>query len=124
MNKQYSADIIILSWDRLEETIAAIESSLAQKGVKLSVIVVDQGSKPETIEALRTYCNEHHQITLVCNQDNKGVPGGRNQASALGASEFIVSLDNDAEFVDEFQVAKACELMAEREDLGALAFGY
>ncbi|WP_234496806.1 glycosyltransferase family 2 protein [Vibrio maritimus] len=122
MNKQYSADIIILSWDRLEDTIAAIESSLEQKGVALSVIVVDQGSKPETIRTLRSYCNEHPQITLVCNQENKGVPGGRNQASALGSSEFIVSLDNDAEFADEFQVAKACELMAEREDLGALAF--
>ena len=43
----YDADIIILSLNRLAETIEAIQSALAQRGVAFHVTVLDQGSAPE-----------------------------------------------------------------------------
>lgn len=122
MSEDNSVDIIILSWDRIEETIQAIESAMAQKGVVSTVIVVDQGSKPNALEQLKVFCDPHDNVILLCNESNMGVPGGRNQASKLGKSEFIVALDNDAEFIDEWQVAKACALANEHDDVGVLAF--
>ena len=39
----YDADVVILSLDRAEETVAAIASALAQTGVSRHVFIVDQG---------------------------------------------------------------------------------
>ncbi|CCN82139.1 putative Glycosyltransferase involved in cell wall biogenesis [Vibrio nigripulchritudo SFn27] len=117
-----SVDITILSWDRIDDTLDAIDSALSQQGIDLKVIVVDQGSKPDGLAKLRQHCLKDSRIQLVCNRQNLGVPGGRNQASDQGTGEFIVALDNDAEFVDEHQLAKACELMRSEPELGALAF--
>ncbi|WP_427977103.1 glycosyltransferase family 2 protein [Agarivorans sp.] len=117
-----SVDIVILSWDRLEETKAAISSALAQIGVQLKVIVIDQGSKQQSLRQLREFCELDSRIILVCNPENLGVPGGRNLGAYQGQAKYLVSLDNDAEFIDPQQVAKACQLMDDQPELSALAF--
>jgi GT2 family glycosyltransferase len=122
MNLKPKIDVTILSWDRIEETIAAIDSALSQEMVDQKVIVVDQGSQLECLKKLREYCEKDSRIQLVCNRQNKGVPGGRNQAADQGVGEYIVALDNDAEFVDSMQLYKAYEIMNAEADLGVLAF--
>lgn len=117
-----SVDVIILSWDRLDDTLAAIQSSLDQKGVELEVIVVDQGSKPESLKRLKEFCAKDPRIVLQCNRINNGVPGGRNQASFIGTGKYIVALDNDAEFADDQQLLKMTEIMEADPTMGALAF--
>ena len=117
-----SVDVIILSWDRLDDTILAIQSSLAQKGVALNVYIVDQGSKPDSLEKLKAFCASDARIHLQCNTVNNGVPGGRNQTSFAGKGKYIVALDNDAEFADDQQLLKMTELMEAEPMIGALAF--
>lgn len=117
-----AADVIILSWDRVDDTIAAIESALTQTGVDHRVIVVDQGSKPDGLARLKESCAKDPRILLHCNTQNTGVPGGRNQASFLGKGRYIVALDNDAVFFDEHQLAKTVEMMDADEKLGVLAY--
>lgn len=117
-----SADIIILSWDRLDDTIAAITSALEQQSIELRVIVVDQGSKPENLQKLKEFCAKDSRVLLLCNTINNGVPGGRNQASFAGNGTYIVALDNDAVFADQFQLAKSVEIMNSHPNLGILAF--
>lgn len=117
-----SVDVIILSWDRLQDTIEAIQSSLNQRDVNLKVIVVDQGSKPENISQLRAFCATDDRILLLCNVMNNGVPGGRNQASFAGTGTYIVSLDNDAVFDSEYELAKTVQIMDAQPNMGILAF--
>ncbi|AZZ91403.1 glycosyltransferase [Hahella sp. KA22] len=117
-----TVDITILSWDRLEDTKAAIASALTQTGVELRVIVVDQGSKTESLNQLRAFCRQYPNVDLVCNVNNLGVPGGRNQAAFQGSGDYIVALDNDAEFTDERQIANAVEIMERQKDLAAIGF--
>ncbi len=74
-------DITILSWDRLEETKAAILSAQAQKGIDGRIIVFDQGSRPENLAELRRFCRPLDRVRVVCSRTNLGVPGGRNQAA-------------------------------------------
>jgi len=45
----YAADVVILSFERPAETLAAIRSALTQRGVSRHVFVVDQGSCPDTL---------------------------------------------------------------------------
>lgn len=115
-------DIIILSWDRTGDTIAAIRSAAGQQGVVPRVAVVDQGSEPANLERLRAECAALKGVTLKCNTENSGVAGGRNQASAMGQAAYIVALDNDAEFADPYVCARAAAAMEAEPDLAALAF--
>ncbi|MCB9964454.1 MAG: glycosyltransferase family 2 protein [Rhodospirillales bacterium] len=119
-----SVDVIILSWDRMDDTIAAIKSALAQKGVNQKVIIVDQGSQPEGLRRLKEFCAEQApgKIILICNRENTGVPGGRNQASFAGQGKYIVALDNDAEFYDDRQLANMVQVMESDSTLGIQGF--
>ena len=94
----YDADVVILSLDRAEDTAAAIHSALAQTGVTRHVFVVDQGSRPENLEALAAAIEGFRDVSLVALGCNYGVAGGRNRGTALGHGRVIVGLDNDAEF--------------------------
>lgn len=80
-----TVDITILSWDRIDDTLDAIDSALTQQGIELKIIVVDQGSQPDGLARLRQHCLKDSRIQLVCNRTNLGVPGGRNQASDQGS---------------------------------------
>ena len=100
MTKSYDVDVIILSWNRAEDTIEAIKSALNQEGVARQVIIVDQGSNEETLDALEGFLLDKQDIVFRKMGRNLGVPGGRNVATGLGKAPYIVALDNDAEFGD------------------------
>lgn len=115
---EYDADVVILSLDRAEETMAAIRSALEQTGVSRHVFVVDQGSRPENLALLAAAVAGRRDATLVALDHNHGVAGGRNRGSALGHGRVIFGLDNDAEFADATTLARA---VAATDDDAALA---
>lgn len=122
MIKFPAVDVVILCVDYVDDTIDAIKSVLAQRGVRQRVIVVDQGSAPRSLDALRSFCAQHEQVTLLCNRENIGRSAGRNQAAELGDAEFILMLDAGAEFIDCNQLARGCAIMKARHQLGVVAF--
>jgi GT2 family glycosyltransferase len=103
----YDTDVVILSLDRVEETLAAIDSALAQTGVSRHVFVVDQGSQPEALARLADAIAGRADATLVALDRNYGVAGGRNRGTSLGHGRIIFGLDNDAEFADSTTLARA-----------------
>jgi GT2 family glycosyltransferase len=120
-NSLPTVDVIILSWNRLEPTLEAIESARRQEGVRVNVIVVDQGSKEEQVAALRPLA-ARGDITLKEAGVNKGPGEGRNIAMALGTSEFIVGIDNDAELESPDTLAHVVRRMEADPTIGLLAF--
>jgi GT2 family glycosyltransferase len=118
----YAADVIILSHHRTEATIAAIRSAAAQTGCDHHVIVLDQNSPPETRTALATLVATLPNTALYAIAENRGVPGGRNLATALGHGRAIIALDNDATFATPDVVARAAARLAILPDLGAIGF--
>lgn len=118
----YDADIIILSLERLEDTTEAIKSALQQRGGSIHVTVLDQGSSPDMIRALRGQFSHHPHFSLYGTGMNLGVPGGRTAAAGLGHGQFIVALDNDAVFETPWVVAKALRLFRQTPDLAAIGF--
>jgi len=122
MTKSYDVDVIILSWNRAEDTIEAIRSALDQEGVTRRVIIVDQGSDEKTLAAIEDYLSDKDDVVFRKMGRNLGVPGGRNVATRLGDAPYIVALDNDAEFGDRQMLAKSFRYMDENRDLAAVAF--
>lgn len=114
----YDADVVILALGRADETIAAIDSALAQEQVTRHVFVVDQGSGPEELTRLAAAIGSREDATLVALDGNYGVAGGRNRGIALGHGRVIAAIDNDAEFAESSSLAR---LVAALNDPGLAA---
>lgn len=115
-------DVIILSWNRVDDTLAAIASAASQQDVELKILVVDQGSEPENLARIEAALSALACARLMRLPRNVGVPGGRNLAAAMGSAPTIVALDSDAEFADSRVLARAAELLETRPDLCAIGF--
>lgn len=115
-------DVIILSWNRAADTLAAIESAAAQRDVDHTILVVDQGSAPENLAQVEAALARLPNARLLRLTRNVGVPGGRNLAAAMGSAPVIVALDSDAVFADEHVLARAALRFAECPELCALGF--
>ena len=102
----YDADVVILSLDRTDATLAAIHSVLSQTGATTHLWVLDQGSGPDVLNRFAAAVAGQRRATLFAASENLGVAGGRNVLSGLGRGRVIVALDNDAEFGSRDAVAQ------------------
>jgi GT2 family glycosyltransferase len=116
----YDVDIIILALDRVAETIAAIHSACGQTDVAAHVFVLDQGSRPEALQALTDEVRDRPDVTLLATPQNLGVAGGRNLISALGRGRAIVALDNDAEFAASDTISRMLAALDAEPRLAAI----
>ncbi|HYZ23020.1 MAG TPA: glycosyltransferase [Rhodopila sp.] len=116
----YDADIIILTLDRTEETLAAIASARAQTGLAAHVFVLDQGSSAEGLARLRAAAEGSGNVTLLAVERNLGVAAGRNLLSGLGHGRVIIGLDNDATFATAETAASLVRALDAEPRLGAV----
>lgn len=115
-------DVIVLSWNRVDDTISAIASADAQIGVSKRIIVVDQGSDEYTLARIKAFLDHVSCAELKELGVNVGVAGGRNIAAAMGKAAYIVALDNDAVFADPYTLARAVAHMDRHPNLCAIGF--
>jgi glycosyltransferase involved in cell wall biosynthesis len=96
--------VVIPTYNRAQQTIAAIESVLAQTYPNFEIIVVDDGSTDGTGQAIQRFISQRtngcHQI-LFFNQPNQGASTARNTGIAKARGEYIAFLDSDDFWVPE-----------------------
>lgn len=117
-----NVDVVILSWNRIDMTIETIENVLAQKGVEISIYIVDQGSDSKNLKKLSSHISKYPNVYLKALEGNVGVPRGRNIGLEMGESEFTVSIDNDAIFCHENSLAKVVDIFESEPDIGVIGF--
>lgn len=122
MNPCAEADIIILSWNRSADTVAAIESAAEQLGVDKRILIVDQGSDRTNLSAIERCVQRIPCAELKKLGRNVGVAAGRNIATAMGRSRYVIALDSDAVFADNQTVARAVAHMNDNPNLCAIGF--
>lgn len=122
MPESLRVDVVILSWNRPDDTLAALASARDQRGVDHHIWVVDQGSEPEHVARLEEFLATLPNATLKKLERNIGVPAGRNLGTFLGDAPVIVALDSDAVFADNDVLARAAERLAEEPELCAIGF--
>jgi glycosyltransferase involved in cell wall biosynthesis len=90
--------VVIPTYNRTRQTIAAIESVLAQTYPNLEIIVVDDGSKDGSGEQIQQFIRERtdgcHQIRFF-SQLNQGASVARNTGISNAQGEYIAFLDSD-----------------------------
>ncbi|MFH0908148.1 MAG: glycosyltransferase family 2 protein [bacterium] len=90
--------IVILNWNRPDDTIQAVGSVTRQDFSDYEVIVWDNCSNEASKELLRGQLENKPRVRLVWGDANYGVAGGRNRSFRLARGDAIVSLDSDAIF--------------------------
>lgn len=103
-------DVVILSLNRVESTLRAVDSALSQRAVRVRVWVIDQGSM-SNLDPLREKAKKQ-DVNLVELPANIGVAAGRNLGAKLGKAPFIAYLDNDAVFADDDLLWQAARSLA------------
>jgi glycosyltransferase involved in cell wall biosynthesis len=104
MSAQPLVSVVIPTFNRFKQTIAAMESVLGQTYPNIEVIVVDDGSKDgsdlEIQRHLEQRAQEGQQVSFV-RQANQGASVARNTGIAKARGEYIAFLDSDDCWVAE-----------------------
>jgi glycosyltransferase involved in cell wall biosynthesis len=111
--------VVIPTHNRAQQTIAAVESVLAQTYPHFEIIVVDDGSTDGSGEAIQRFISQRthgSQRILFLSQPNQGASIARNAGITKAQGEYIAFLDSDDIWVPEkleWQV-KACKQLKEQ----------
>lgn len=83
--------VIIPTYNRCLYLREAVQSVLAQTGVDLELIVVDDGSTDETAAAMRDFDDRLRYIR----KSHSGVSSARNEGTRVANGEWLAFLDSD-----------------------------
>ena len=117
--------IVTLSWNAPAFTMKALESIRTHTAEPYEVIVVDNGSEQETLDALATIDDPH--VKIVYNKTNRGFAGGCNDGIAHANGDYVILLNNDVivtpgwadGLVDAFRRIPGLAISAPRSNLVA-----
>jgi GT2 family glycosyltransferase len=97
---QSVCDLVLLSWNHLEETRPCLESLLEATRVPCRLFIVDNGSA-EDVRRFLAAVKPHGAITDVVvlqNETNEGFPRGMNRGIAASSAPYVCLLNNDLRF--------------------------
>ena len=72
------------------DCLKAVFESRAE--IRFEVIVIDNNSKDETVEAIRTH---YPTVQIIVNHENRGFSKGVNQALAISSGRYLLMLNSD-----------------------------
>lgn len=88
--------IIMLSFGKQRQTLAALESLQRTVRIPHEIIVFDNGSEAETVSFLRERIDGHFpNVKVVYHPVNLGPAAGRREALKLARGEWFLVFDND-----------------------------
>lgn len=90
---QPDVSFVIAAYNAEGDITRAIESALAQHGVSVEVIVVDDCSRDRTVEVARAFPPE--QVKVIALDRNRGPGGARNAGLDAATGRWISVLDSD-----------------------------
>ncbi|HEY6445214.1 MAG TPA: glycosyltransferase family A protein [Acidobacteriaceae bacterium] len=104
MHKKSLVSAVIPTFNRTTQTMAAVDSVLAQTYPNVEVIVVDDGSKDGSGKVIEQFVHQRaaagHRVSFF-SQPNQGASTARNTGIAQAKGEYIGFLDSDDVWLPE-----------------------
>lgn len=115
---------IIMCVYNLEEIVSiSIESVLNQRFDNYEMIIVNDGSKDNTLNVLKEYEKKSNgKIKIINNKKNIGLSASRNKAIAQAKGEYIVHLDGDDTLYNRNTLSRINATIG-KEDFDIVYFG-
>lgn len=86
--------IILLVYNREQYIAQAIESALAQTYENFELIIVDNGSKDNSLQICQEFSKKDTRIKLI-SKEKGNIGSGRNAGIKLSTGEYILFIDDD-----------------------------
>lgn len=87
--------LVMAAYNRAHTLPRAIDSVLAQDYPDWEIVIVDDGSRDDTVEVVARYTDS--RIKLVRHAENRGVTAAKNTGFDHATGEWIATLDSDDE---------------------------
>lgn len=114
-------DLVLLSWNHLEQTQPCLESLFAHTTVPSRLLIVDNGSEPP----VRAWLGQVRprgavqEVVLLQNERNEGFPRGMNRGIAASRAPYVCLLNNDLLFTPGW-LEELVAVLAANPSLGVL----
>ena len=105
--------IVIPSYNSAATIEAALDSALEQT-IAVDVIIVDDGSKDETVTKVQQRANQNPNLKLIVQDRNQGPSAARNRAISEAKTPWIAILDAD-DYMHPDRLRKMLEIGAEAQ---------
>jgi glycosyltransferase involved in cell wall biosynthesis len=109
--------IVMPVFNRERSVGAAIESVLAQEFGDFELLIVDDGSRDGTVEAIRAY--DDPRIRLILQDVNRGGNAARNRGVSEATAPLVAFIDSDDAFLPH-KLGFLVAFFARRPDVDAL----
>lgn len=100
---------------------ACLDSILAQEGVRIELICVDDGCIDRSAEIAMSYAEADDRVRVL-RQENQGLSAARNNGLKLARGSYVYFMDSD-DLLAEGSLARAFEL-CKTNDLDLLCFSF
>jgi GT2 family glycosyltransferase len=94
MSQEPLISIVILNYNQIKVTCEFIESTKNLTYKNYEIILVDNASKENPTELIRT---QYPHVKLIVNEKNLGFTGGNNVGIMAGKGDFFFVVNNDTE---------------------------
>ncbi len=111
--------VIFLNYNRREDLRRSLQKIFKQQDVEFEVIVVDQNSTDGSISMIQ---EEFSEVRLFPLKENLGVAGGRNYGAEKSLGEYLVFIDDDAEFISQDALYKTSLVFDNNKNINVIAF--
>ncbi|MBI3324808.1 MAG: glycosyltransferase family 2 protein [Candidatus Omnitrophica bacterium] len=93
-------DLVLLSWNHLEQTRPCLESLFETTDLPCRLLIVDNGSEPEVRVFLSRVQPRGRilEVVLLQNERNEGFPRGMNRGIEASRAPYVCLLNNDLLF--------------------------
>jgi glycosyltransferase involved in cell wall biosynthesis len=115
---KFDVSVVIPSYNYVAFVGVAVESALGQTLAPLEIIVVDDGSKDDSIQSLARFGDR----IRVIQQENRGVAAARNTGVAASRGSFVAFLDADDIWLPG-KLEKQAARFAREPDIGMVHCG-
>lgn len=100
LNKNPKVFIVVLNWNRKEDTLECLNSvsQLSVVNYQLSVIVVDNASTDGSLSSINKFKSENFDLRVMENKENLGYAAGNNVGIRYAmdhGADFVMILNND-----------------------------
>jgi glycosyltransferase involved in cell wall biosynthesis len=115
--------IVLPSYNRAHYIGLTIESCLAQTYKEFELIIVDDGSKDNSIDVIESYAAKDSRIILIKNFINKKLPGTLNNGFMHAKGKYFTWISDDNLFAPN-ALEKMVEILDKKPDIGLVYADY
>ena len=112
-----TCDIIIAVWNEPEATKNCLEGVIKYTDFTYRLIIIDNGSDPETAQYLDSLKDKVADLMLIRNKENIGYVQAINQGFKLSNADYVCLLNNDT-IVTEGWLAEMIKIFEENLSVG------